>query len=150
MAKLIVVEARRLLPVAVLFLMLVAVSVYDGLSTPSVPVTTQPNSVPYRTLLETAQTRGIQAKVVTTLDMWVAMHEALGISLTDYDFQPDKEVAVFLLNCSLRGTKETEAGVVLSVSERAQTVQLVLFEKDNISMGGSNPDFTLVQLGKNK
>lgn len=133
MTKLFVVEARRLLPVAVLFLMLVAVSIYDGLANPTAPVVTEPNSVPYRTLLDSAQSEAMEAKVVTDLQMWTAMHTALGVRLTDYDFNPEQEIAVFLLNCQLRSTRESEDLVELIASARKNTFQLVLFNKGNLN-----------------
>ena len=100
MTKLLVVEARRLLPIVVLFVMLVLVSVYDGLISQTNPVLTQPNSIPYRTLIDSAQSGAMQSRVVTDLEMWVAMHSALGLNLSDHDFKPELEVAVFLLSCT--------------------------------------------------
>lgn len=147
MTKLVVVEARRLLPIAVLFIMLVAVSIYDGLTAPAVPVTALPNSVPYKTLLATVQNANMQSRVVTSLDMWVAMHEALGLELTDYDFDPQREVGIFLLNCQLRSTSESEGTVVMKVTAKKDTVQLVLFEKP--SLGGEAGGLQFVLEGEN-
>lgn len=146
MTRLVVVEARRLLPIVVLFVMLVAVSLYDGLISPSVPAAAQPNPVPYKTLVDSAQTGAVQAKVVTDLDMWVAMHDALGIPLTDYDFKPDQEVAVFLVNCQLRSTKMADGLVELEVASRKHTFQLVTFAKVN----GDELEFSLINTGKDK
>lgn len=145
MAKLIVVEARRLLPIAVLFLMLVAVSVYDGLTSPAVPATALPNSVPYKTVLAAGQKSSMQSRVVTSLDMWVAMHDALGLELTDYEFDPHREVGVFLLNCQLRSTREVEGAVQLSVTGKKDTVQLVLFDKANLQEEAEELQFIIVQ-----
>lgn len=147
MTKLIVVEARRLLPIAVLFLMLIAVSIYDGLIAPAAPVSTTPNSVPYKTLFAAAQDGNIQSKVVTSLDMWVAMHEAMGIDLTDHDFNPQDEIAVFLINCQLRSTRESEGVVELAVTSRKDSVQLVLFQRAHLANDG-NLDFKIVSSEK--
>lgn len=144
MTKLVVVEARRLLPIAVLFLMLVAVSVYDGLTGPAAPAVAPPNSVPYQTLLATSQNSEIQCQVVTSLDMWVAMHQALGLELTDHDFDPQREVAVFLLNCQLSSTREGKGVVRLSVTPKKNSVQLVLFEKANLHGNPADLQFLLV------
>ncbi len=145
MAKLIVVEARRLLPIAVLFLLLVAVSIYDGLTSPAAPVTALPNSVPYKTLLAAGQNSSMQSRVVTSLDMWVAMHEALGLELTDYEFDPHREVGVFFLNCQLRSTREVQGVVQLSVTAKKDTVQLVLFDKANLQGELDELQFVIVQ-----
>lgn len=138
MTRLVVVEARRLLPIVILFLMLVAVSVYDGFSTNTAPVTTGPNSVPYKTLTQAAQAGEKQMQIVTDLNMWVTMHNALGISLTDYDFDPQREVAVFLLNCQLRSTTEEDGIVGLEVISRKNSYQLVLFDKSHLPEGEVN------------
>lgn len=144
MTKLVVVEARRLLPIAVLFLMLVAVSVYDGLTAPASPATALPNSVPYQTLLATSQNSNMQSRVVTSYDMWVAMHEALGVELTDYDFDPQLEVGVFLLNCQLRSTRQAEDVVQLAVTPKKNSVQLVLFDKANLQGNPEDLQFVLI------
>lgn len=147
MTKLVVVEARRLLPIAVLFIMLVAVSIYDGLTTPAATVTTQPNTVPYRTLAEAAQSAEMQAKIITDLEMWVAMHQALGIPLTDHQFEPDQEIAVVLLNCQLRSTRDGDGIVELDVAPRKSTFQLVLFSKEHLDYQ-ENVRFVLKEHGK--
>lgn len=149
MTKLVVVEARRLLPVAVLFLMLVAVSLYDGLSSPAQPVTTLPNSVPYKTLVQTAQSGEVRSSVVTDLDAWVAMHNALGLELSDYDFDPKTEVAVFLVNCQLISTREAQGVVELTIVPDKNNCQLVLFDKNHLT-AKANPQFLLVEASSRK
>lgn len=141
MTRLVVVEARRLLPIFMLFIMLIAVSIYDGISSPTSPVTTQPNPVPYQTLNHSAQGKDKQLEVVTDLEMWVAMHRALGIQLSNYDFDPETEVAVFLLNCQLRSTTERDNAVELSVTANKDTYQLVMFSKASLP---KNAEFVLV------
>lgn len=148
MTKLVVVEARRLLPIAVLFLMLLAVSIYDSLTRATVPVTAQPNSVPYKTLVATSLDNGIQVKVVTSLDMWVTMHDALGLPLTDHDYDPQREIAVFLLNCQLRSTRQTDDGVELAVTSSKGTVQLILFDKAHLDFDPQRVRFTVTEKDK--
>jgi hypothetical protein len=76
--------------------------------------------------------------------MWVAMHQALGLELTDHDFDPQREVAVFLLNCQLSSTREGKGVVRLSVTPKKNSVQLVLFEKANLHGNPADLQFLLV------
>ena len=147
MTRLVVVEARRLLPIIVLFVMLVAVSVFDGFSANSAPVTTQPNTVPYQTISQGAQSGQVQLQVITDLDMWVAMHNALGAKLSDHEFKPETEIAILLLNCQLRSTAEADGIVQLSVTARKATYQLVLFSKSHLASDGAMPQFILAEEG---
>ena len=149
MTKLVVVEARRLLPVAVLFLMLVAVSVYDGLASRAKPVTTLPNSVPYKTLVQTALSGEVRSSVVTDLDTWVVMHNALGLKLSDYDFNPKTEIAVFLANCQLLATREVQGVVELTIVPDKNNFQVVLFDKTHLS-SKEDPQFVLVEASGRK
>jgi hypothetical protein len=128
--------------------MLVAVSVYDGFSANSMPVITQPNTVPYKTISQGANFEQMQLQVVTSLDMWVAMHNALGAVLTNHEFNPEIEIAVFLLNCQLRSTSEAEGIVELAVAARKNTYQLILFSKAHFSTDGAIPEFVLNEQGK--
>lgn len=144
MAKLVVVEARRLLPVALLFLLLVAVSLYDGFSSPAKPVSAQPNSVPYKTLLQTSQSGAQRSAVVTDLDGWVAMHNALGLDLSEHDFNPQTEVAVFLVNCQLVSTREVQGVVEMSIVPYKNNCQVVLFNKSHLA-AQAEPQFLLVE-----
>ena len=149
MTKLVVVEARRLLPVALLFLVLVAVSLYDAFSTPVEPVTTQPNSVPYRTLAQSTQPGTMRSAVVTDLDTWVKMHNALGLELSDHDFNPGLEIAVFLINCQLVSTREVQGAVEMVTSPAKGNCQLVLFQKKQLS-SQTDPQFLLVEVSGKK
>jgi hypothetical protein len=149
MTKLVVVEARRLLPIAVLFLLLVAVSIYDGLSSPVEPVTTYPNSVPYKTLVQASQSGEVRCSVATDLDDWVAIHNALGLELTDHVFDPTAEVAVFLVNCQLISTKEVGENVELTIIPDKQNCQVVLFDKNNLTTK-ANPQFLVVEASGKK
>jgi len=146
--RLVVVEARRLLPIAVLFLMLLAVSIYDSLTGTTVPVSTQPNAVPYKTLLATSLDNGIRAQTVTSLDMWVTIHDVLGLPLTDHDFDPQREVAVFLLNCQLRATRQSDDRVELIVSSSKDTVQLLIFDKAQLNVDPQTVRFTVAEKDK--
>lgn len=145
MTKLFIIEARRLVPFAVLFVMLLVVSIYDGLTAPSIPVVTEPNSVPYRSLAHSALGSEGQIQVVTDQDMWVAMHRALGLHLTNHEFNPEQEVAVFLLNCQLRSTALREKQLELHVIPRPQTYQLILFQRTHLPGGGAEIEFVLRQ-----
>lgn len=144
MTKLVVVEARRLLPVAVLFLVLIAVSLYDGFSKPVEPVSTQPNSVPYRTLVQSSQPGSLRSTVATDLNTWVTMHNALGLEFSDYDFDPLKEVAVFLINCQLVSTRQVQGVVELTTVPVKNNCQLVIFNKSNLS-AATDPEFILLE-----
>lgn len=149
MTKLVVVEIRRLLPVAVLFLLLLAVSLYDGLSGPVQPVLAPPNSVPYRTLLQTAPSGNQRSAVVTDLDSWVAMHNALGLELGEHGFDPRTEVAVFLVNCQLVSTREVQGVVELTTVAAKNNCQVVLFNKSQLS-AQADPQFLLVETSGGK
>lgn len=144
MTRLVVVEARRLLPIAVLFLLLVAVSIYDGLSSPAKPVMNEANTVPYRTLVQTTQPSGIRSVVATNLDTWVAIHSALGLELTDYSFDPRTEVAVFLFNCQLLSSRLIEEVVEMTIVPEKNNCQVVVFNKSQLSAVAS-PQFMLVE-----
>lgn len=145
MTKLFVIEARRLLPLAVLFVMLLVVSLYDGLTAPSVSVVTEPNSVPYKSLAHAALGSEGRIQVVSDQDMWVAMHKALGLKLTNHEFDPEREIAVFLFNCQLRSTVLEEQQLELHVIPRSQTYQLVLFQRTHLPAGGTEIEFVLKQ-----
>lgn len=149
MTKLVVVEARRLLPIAVLFLLLVAVSIYDGLSSPVEPVTTSPNSVPYKTLALTSQSGDVRWAVAKDLDDWVAIHNALGLDLSDHVFNPKLEVAVFLVNCQLISTQEAGERVELTVVSDKNNCQVVLFDKSHLSTK-ADPQFFVVEASGKK
>lgn len=143
MTRLVVVEARRLLPVAVLFILLLAVSIYDGLSTPAKPVISEVNTVPYRTLIQTTQSGAIRSTVATSLDTWVAIHSALGIELVDYNFDPRTEVAVFLFNCQLVSSRLNNEVVELTILPEKTNCQVVVFNKNQLPE--ASPQFILVE-----
>lgn len=148
MTRMLVVEARRLVPIAVLFVMLLVVSIYDGLTGPAVPVAGEPNTVPYKTLAQSALGSEMKLQVVTDQDMWVAMHRSLGLNLANYQFNPEREIAVFLLNCQLRSTALTEENLLeLLVIPRQQTYQLIIFQKAHLPAGGAGVEFVLKQQG---
>ncbi|HOC06044.1 MAG TPA: hypothetical protein PKN71_01870 [Bacillota bacterium] len=149
MARLVVVEARRLLPVAVLFLLLVVVSVYDGLSSPAEPVTTSPNSVPYKTLVHASQSGEVRWAAATNLDDWVTLHNALGLELPDHAFDPKLEVAVFLVNCQLISTQQCGEMVELTVIPDRNNCQVVLFDKSQLSTM-AEPQFLVVEASGQK
>lgn len=148
MTRLVVVEARRLLPVLVLFLLLAAVSLYDGLSAPAKPALTEPNSAPYRTLIQTTPPENVRSAVVTTLDAWVAIHTALGLELGEYDFNPRAEVAVFLFNCQLVSTRSREGAIEMTVRSEKGNCQLVLFSKSQLPT--ASPQFMLMEASGKK
>lgn len=149
MARLVVVEARRLLPVAVLFLLLVVVSVYDGLSSPAEPVTTSPNSVPYKTLVHASQSGEVRWAAATNLDDWVTLHNALGLELPEHGFDPKLEVAVFLVNCQLISTQQCGEMVELTVIPDRNNCQVVLFDKSQLSTM-AEPQFLVVEASGQK
>ncbi|MGI6362476.1 MAG: hypothetical protein ACOX21_01600 [Bacillota bacterium] len=149
MARLVVVEARRLLPVAVLFLLLVVVSVYDGLSSPAEPVSTSPNSVPYKTLVHASQSGEVRWAAATNLDDWVTLHNALGLELPDHAFDPKLEVAVFLVNCQLIASEQAGEMVELTVIPDRNNCQVVLFDKSQLSTM-AEPQFLVVEASGQK
>ncbi|MTI95644.1 MAG: hypothetical protein FH749_09160 [Firmicutes bacterium] len=144
MTRLIVVEAKRLLPLAVLFLMLLAVSVYDGLSGPVSPVTHEADTIPYRSVGQGSLLSGNEIIVISDWDMWVSVHGTLGIGLSDYDFNPDTEIALLLLNCQARSTAISDEGVVsIAALERKDTYQLIVIDRTHLPGGGMDIKFEL-------
>lgn len=144
--RLFIVEIRRLLPIGVLLVMLLAVSVYDGFTRNAVPTVNLPNPVPYKTLEQGSLSGTPGMIVVTTQDMWVAAHRSLGQELINYEFKPDTQTAIFLVNCQLRATTLTDdSRVGLVVLARSNTWQLIIFERTHLPQGGTNVVFELVK-----
>jgi hypothetical protein len=150
--KLFVVEARRLLPLLFLLVLLVSLSVYDTFRT-------SPTVVPREAA------RGTEVKVTTVdkgerkeqptfrlaLDQecWAEIAEDWGITLPQFPFQPQHEVALFAMHAEMqkvdaKGMGDEELEVTVRVAPKRDHYQVVVVPAKDVLLEYGQTIWTFV------
>lgn len=138
--KLFVVEARRLLPLLFLLVLLVSLSVYDTFRTSPTVV---PGETAGRTEVNvTTVDKGERKELPTfrlALDQegWAEIVEEWGITLPQFPFQPQHEVALFALHAEVQkveaaGVGEQELEVRVRVAPKQDHYQVVVLPAKDV------------------
>jgi hypothetical protein len=108
--KLFVVEARRLLPLLFLLVLLVSLSVYDSFRA-SPTVSPDPaavtNDVAFITADKGERKEAPTFRLAVDEEGWADVVEEWAITLPDYPFKPQHEVALFALHAEVKDVKAT-------------------------------------------
>lgn len=140
MNKFLIVEARRLLPLAFLLALLVSLSVYDNFFRLQ-PVDTPPGTVDEDFLFVTATRGEIDAptsfKLAYSQEQWEELQEHPQLDLPDYPFNESYEVALCTVNSQVEDIEVEPApdevtGVTVKVSDSPQNFHLVMINRDRL------------------
>lgn len=100
-----VVEARRFIPLLFLLVLLIGLTVYDNFfrvePTSGLPEMDE-NSVAFTTTDWGMLTAPTSFNLVADHDEWIRVTQDLGLSLPDYPFNADEELAVFAINSEIQ------------------------------------------------
>jgi hypothetical protein len=120
--KLFVVEARRLLPLLFLLVLLVSLSVYDSFRaspTVSPDQTAGANEVEFTTADKGERKEAPTFRLAVDEESWANVVEEWAITLPQYPFQPQHEVALFALHAEVQNVNTVaKAGGDLEVEVR--------------------------------
>ena len=138
--KFFVVEARRLLPLLFLLVLLIGLSVYDNFFK-AAPVTVTPVEEEEGSLHFTTTDWGellpdTYFEVVTSHDEWHRLAEELNLPLPDYPFNAEVEMAVFAVNSEIDNIslEESQEGdeVRVSVTPRQNYYHVITVDRDAV------------------
>lgn len=111
--KLFVVEARRLLPLLFLLVLLVSLSVYDSFRaspTAGPGEAVKKNEVSFTTADKGERKEQPTFRLAVDEEGWAGVVEEWSISLPQYPFQPQHEVALFALHAEVQSVKAAPKG----------------------------------------
>jgi len=103
--KFFVVEARRLIPLLFLLVLLIGLTVYDNFFRvePTVGLPEEePGNLAFTTTDWGLLTSPTSFNLVADYDEWIRVSQELGLTLPDYPFNAEKELAVFAVNSEIQ------------------------------------------------
>ncbi|MBS4030180.1 MAG: hypothetical protein KGZ63_01970 [Clostridiales bacterium] len=111
--KLFVVEARRLLPLLFLLVLLVSLSVYDSFrASPTVvpQEVAKGNEVSFTTADKGERKERPTFRLAVDQQGWMEVAEAWSVNLPQYPFQPQHEIALFALHAEVQKIQSVSKG----------------------------------------
>ncbi|NMB40992.1 MAG: hypothetical protein GX996_03555 [Firmicutes bacterium] len=103
--RFLVVEARRFIPLLFLLVLLIGLTVYDNffrVEPTAVLPETDENSIAFTTTDLGELTSPTSFNLVADHEEWVTVSQELGLSLPDYPFNAEEELAVFAVNSEIQ------------------------------------------------
>lgn len=101
-----VIEARRLIPLLFLLLLLVGLTVYDNffrVETVGPSENVQEQDLTFTTTDWGVLTSPLSFNLVSDYEEWARVSQELGLSLPDYPFNAAEEIALFAVNSEVKG-----------------------------------------------
>jgi len=150
--KLLVVEARRLLPLLFLLVLLVSLSVYDSFrASPTVNPedVAAKNQVTFTTADKGERKENPAFRVAADQAGWAAVVEEWSIVLPQYPFQPQHEVALFAIHAEVESLKSLPkaAGsldVEVRVNPKRDFFHVVTVPAGDVTLQGGEVTWTFV------
>jgi hypothetical protein len=151
--KLFVVEARRLLPLLFLLMLLISLSVYDTFRTSPTVVPEQAagggKEIAFTTADKGERKEGPTFRLAIDQEGWTEIAEEWGLSLPQYPFQPQHEVALFALHADVQqvntqATGETGLDVRVRVSPKRDHYQVVMLPAKDVTLEAGEATWTFV------
>lgn len=139
MHRFFVIEARRLLPLLFLFVLLVSLSVYDNFfrEIPAVaPDEESKNAITFVTADRGALNAPSSFEIIATMDSWTRLRQE-NSALPDYPFNPAFEYAVSATNSEIESVQvyPQEDGTVqvqVKVADQPHSYHLVTVEREKV------------------
>lgn len=145
MGNFFVIEARRLLPLLFLLVLLISLSVYDNFfrveTTVTAPEGVSDSAVAFVTA-DRGEIGGEAAfSLIYTREEWDALAEEIGLDLPEYPFNPEQEVALLALNSEIEDIRVLPQGeevtqVRVKVAPRSNYYHLVSLERAQVDRDG--------------
>jgi hypothetical protein len=150
--KLFVVEARRLLPLLFLLVLLVSLSVYDSFRaspTVSPDEVAKKSEVSFTTADKGERKERPTFRLAADEEGWTEVVEEWAITLPEYPFQPQHEVALFALHAEVQNVKVVpkEAGsldVEVRVNPKRDFFQVVTVPAADVTLEAGEVTWTFV------
>ncbi|MGI5875884.1 MAG: hypothetical protein ACOX6X_03570 [Dethiobacteria bacterium] len=101
-----VIEARRLIPLLFLLLLLIGLTVYDNffrVETVGPAETTHERDLTFTTTDWGVLSSPVSFNLVSDYEEWARVSQELGLSLPDYPFNAADEIALFAVNSEVKG-----------------------------------------------
>ena len=140
--KMFVVEARRVLPLLFLLVLLVSLSVYDSFrASPTVAPdeAAKPNAVSFTTADKGERKDVPTFRLAVDGEGWADVAEEWAVALPQYPFQPQHEVALFALHAEVQDVKtvtvkDGEFEVQVTVNPKRDYYQVVTLPAAKVVM----------------
>jgi hypothetical protein len=150
--KLFVVEARRLLPLLFLLVLLVSLSVYDSFrASPTVAPEEagKKNEVSFTTADKGQRQERATFRLAADEEEWATVAEEWSITLPQYPFQPQHEVALFALHAEVQNVKaipkgDGELDVEVRVNPKRDFFQVVTVPASSVILDAGETTWTFV------
>ncbi|MDW7650107.1 MAG: hypothetical protein SCK29_05030 [Bacillota bacterium] len=150
--KLFVVEARRLLPLLFLLVLLVSLSVYDSFrASPTVAPeeAVKKNEVSFTTADKGQRKERPTFRLAADEEEWADVAEDWSITLPQYPFQAQHEVALFVLHAEVQSVKalpkaEGELDVEVRVNPKRDFFQVVTVPAGDVAVDGGEATWIFV------
>lgn len=150
--KLFVVEARRLLPLLFLLVLLVSLSVYDSFrASPTVKPeqTSAKSEITFTTADKGQRKEQPTFRLAVDEDEWAAVVEDWSLALPQYPFQPQHEVALFALHAEVQNVKsipkaDGDLDVEVRINPKRDFFQVVTVPAADVTLDGGEVTWTFV------
>lgn len=149
--KLFVVEARRLLPLLFLLVLLVSLSVYDTFRTSPtvVPKEAAAGEIKVTTADKGERKERPTFRLVLDEEGWAEIAQEWAIALPQYPFQPQHEVALFVLHGEVqkvetKAQSETELEVKVRVGAKRDQYHVVMLPAKDVVLEAGQTIWTFV------
>lgn len=143
MGRVFVVEARRLFPLVFLLLLLVGLSVYDNFRhQPASPVfeAAEEDELTFSVIDRGKMEDRFQARVLYEKDDFLRVAQEFALELPDYPFQPAQEVAVFVVNGTLKKAQLVPLRegnqLRITVDKARNTYDLITLDREALEAAG--------------
>ena len=142
MGKVFVVEARRLFPLLFLLLLLVSLSIYDNFrSQPATPVfEAGEDELTFSVIDRGKMEDRFQARVLYEKEDFARVAQEYALDLPDYPFQPAQEVAVFVVNGTLKKAQlvplREGTQVRITVDKARNSYDLITLDRATLEAAG--------------
>ena len=155
--KLFVVEARRLLPLLFLLVLLVSLSVYDSFrASPTIgpEEVASTSEVEFKTADKGERKERPTFRLAVDEEAWAGVAEEWYISLPQYPFQPQHEVALFALHAEVQNVEANPKGegvleVEVRVNPKRDFFQVVTVPVADVMLDGGETTWTFVDKSGN-
>ena len=140
--KMFVLEARRMLPLLFLLVLLVSLSLYDSFrASPTVaPEETAPTgAVTFTTADQGERKDNPTFRLAVDGEGWAQAADELAVTLPNYPFQPQYEVALFAVNAEVQGVQtqtvsDGQLEVQVQVSPKKDYYQVVTLPANEVDL----------------
>lgn len=155
--KLFVVEARRILPLLFLLVLLVSLSVYDTFRTSPTagPGETARATEARITTVDKGETREQPVfKLAFDRESWAEIALEWGITLPEYPFQPNHEVALFAMHAEVQKVQfqaqgEKELEVKVQVNPKRDRYHVLVLPASDVSLADGQTVWTFLDKRNN-